>query len=103
MASLSLAAKFEENKLPDLLGFRSEEINIMDHRPSVIAAATILVGIYQLTVEDLELKMSTIPFSGSLENEHIFSCFNLMQNIKELKAKSVQNSAKSANLRPTGQ
>ncbi|KAB1199227.1 hypothetical protein CJ030_MR0G026025 [Morella rubra] len=76
------------------------EINIMDHRPSVIAAATILVGIYdQLTVEDLELKMSTIPFSGSLKNEHIFSCFNLMQNIKELKAKSVQNSAKKRKLK----
>ncbi|KAB1214899.1 hypothetical protein CJ030_MR5G024533 [Morella rubra] len=60
-----------EESLPraaELIMDPAGEINIMDHRLSVITAATILAGIYdQLTVEDLELKMSTIPFSGSLE------------------------------------
>jgi hypothetical protein len=45
------------------------EINLMDHRPSAIAAAAVLVSIDdQFTKKELELKMSVFSLWGYLEN-----------------------------------
>ncbi|XP_059458722.1 cyclin-D5-1-like [Corylus avellana] len=67
----------------------TREINLMDHRPSAIAAAAVLVAIDdQFTKKELELKMSVISLWGSLENEHVFSCYNIMQNIEMGKVKT---------------
>lgn len=44
------------------------EVNLMDHRPSVIAAAAILVALdQQLTVEAVQLKMKPVSHSRFLE------------------------------------
>ncbi|KAL4644631.1 cyclin-D5-1-like isoform X2 [Castanea sativa] len=62
----------------------TKEINLMDHRPSIIAAAAVLVAIdAQLTKEAVELRISPIALWGSQENEHIFSCYNMMQDIEK--------------------
>ncbi|KAB1214900.1 Cyclin-D2-1 [Morella rubra] len=56
--------------------------NIRDHRPSVIAAAAvILASNVKLTREAVDDKMSLIPSLWSLANIHeqVFSCLHLMQ------------------------
>ena len=48
--------------------FLCPEVNLVDHRPSVIAAAAILVALdQQLTIEAVELKMSSIHQYSFLE------------------------------------
>jgi cyclin D5 len=45
------------------------EIDLLDHRPSIIAAAAVLAASNrQLTRKELELKMDMISSWGSLEN-----------------------------------
>lgn len=49
--------------------FFDAEINLTDHRPSIIAAAAVLVAIdSQLTKEAVELRISPIALWGSQEN-----------------------------------
>jgi hypothetical protein len=53
------------------LSFFDAEINLMDHRPSIIAASAVLRALYdgQLTKEQFELKMNdVISLWGSIEN-----------------------------------
>ncbi|KAJ6419766.1 hypothetical protein OIU84_029810 [Salix udensis] len=118
VACLSLAAKMEERKAPPLSEFPVEdycfgnkviqrmellvlntavelivamikEIDLLDHRPSVIAAAAVLAASNrQFTREELELKMDTISSWGSLENENVFSCYIAMQEIEMGKVKT---------------
>ncbi|GAV58196.1 Cyclin_N domain-containing protein/Cyclin_C domain-containing protein [Cephalotus follicularis] len=60
------------------------EINLMEFRPSVIAAAATLVALDQrLTRKALECKMNSIRIShcGFLEFEDAFQCYSLMQKI----------------------
>ncbi|MED6205850.1 hypothetical protein PIB30_021486 [Stylosanthes scabra] len=58
-----------------------QEVNLMDHRPSVIAAAATLVTIDQhLTIEAVELKMSSIHQFTFLEPEDIFAYYNQIQS-----------------------
>ncbi|KAG8641138.1 hypothetical protein MANES_13G112400v8 [Manihot esculenta] len=46
-----------------------KESNLLDHRPSIVAAAAVLAASYsQLTKEELELKMKVISSWGSLAN-----------------------------------
>nr|DAD21332.1 TPA_asm: hypothetical protein HUJ06_022795 [Nelumbo nucifera] len=60
-----------------------KEMNLMDHRPSAIAAAAVLAAMDQrLTRKTIEFKMSSVSSCGSLENEHVFSCYNLMQDLE---------------------
>ncbi|KAK3224554.1 hypothetical protein Dsin_011579 [Dipteronia sinensis] len=67
----------------ELIMTTTKEINLMDHRPSIIAAAAVLAASdNQLTRISMELKMNMIPTRGSLEIEHIYCCYNLMQGIK---------------------
>ncbi|KAK4426416.1 Cyclin-D5-1 [Sesamum alatum] len=63
-----------------------EEINVVEHRPSVIAAAAVLAAYdYRLTKTTLENKIEAVLSWGSLEKEHVFSCYSLLQEILMLK------------------
>ncbi|KAM5576781.1 cyclin-D5-1 [Rosa sericea] len=81
----------------------TKEIDLIDTRPSVIAAAAILALVDgQLTRKLLELKISSISFWHSQDYEHIYSCYNLMQEIMERKDKTPPKfSLSSPNVLPT--
>ncbi|WOH10180.1 hypothetical protein DCAR_0729643 [Daucus carota subsp. sativus] len=75
-----------------------KEISLMDHRPSVIAAAAVLgASDERLTRAVMELKIDIIASWGSLEKEHIFSCHNLLVELEMEKSKT-PNSLVSTNL-----
>ncbi|KAJ7966532.1 Cyclin-D5-1 [Quillaja saponaria] len=60
-----------------------KEVNIMDYRPSVIAAAATLVALnQQLTRKAVELKMSSIPHSGLLQTEDVFLCYDFIRKVE---------------------
>ncbi|KAJ8769375.1 hypothetical protein K2173_002579 [Erythroxylum novogranatense] len=66
-----------------------KDINSLDHRPSVVAAAAVLAASNsQFTRKDVELKMSLISLWDSQENEHIFYCFLAMQCLQMEKLKT---------------
>ncbi|CAI9763360.1 unnamed protein product [Fraxinus pennsylvanica] len=78
--------------------FCNAEINVVQNRPSIIAAAAVLAAYdYQLTNKELEIKMNTISSWGSLEKEHIFSCYSLLQEIGMLES-NTPNSVVTPNL-----
>ena len=61
------------------LFFCNAEINLMDHRPSVIAAAAVLVALDQrLTRNELESKMNAISSCGSLQPVSFSMCLSRM-------------------------
>ncbi|KAG8654817.1 hypothetical protein MANES_05G181500v8 [Manihot esculenta] len=71
------------------------EINLMDHRPSSIAAAAILMAMdHSLTRQALECKINSVSYSGFLELEDVFQCYNLIQKLetKNLKQQKLVNS-----------
>ncbi|XP_022133384.1 cyclin-D5-1-like [Momordica charantia] len=77
---LSKAAKFIMSTV--------KEINLVDHRPSLIAAASLLASSdAHLTREQVELKLKAIASFGSLEYERIFFCYNLMLKTEKENAK----------------
>lgn len=48
--------------------FFNAEVNLMDHKPSVVAAAATFVALdQQLTIEDVRLKMNSISQHPLLE------------------------------------
>ncbi|XP_057957590.1 cyclin-D5-1-like [Malania oleifera] len=66
-----------------------KDINLMDNRALVIAAAAVLATFdTQLSRTAVELKISLIPSWESIEIEHIFSCYKLMRQIEMAKIKS---------------
>ncbi|KAJ9166327.1 hypothetical protein P3X46_021101 [Hevea brasiliensis] len=94
--------------LSRIVGFISaliREINLMDHRPSVIAAATTLMALDQsLTRQALECKMNSISYSG-FEIEDVFQCYTLvqkleMENLKTPKLVNSQDLSPAAQLNP---
>ncbi|KZV22963.1 hypothetical protein F511_38314 [Dorcoceras hygrometricum] len=71
----------------DLLLAVMEEIDVSEHRPSVIAAAAVLAAYdIQLTKKLFEIKINAIPSWGHLEKENTFSCYSLLQKIAMLKS-----------------
>ncbi|XP_021889615.1 cyclin-D5-2-like [Carica papaya] len=58
-----------------------QEINLMEHRPSAIAAAAAMLALEEerLSIEELESKMHPISYSGFLDIEQVFACYNIMQ------------------------
>ncbi|EXB43801.1 hypothetical protein L484_000506 [Morus notabilis] len=65
------------------------ETNIMEHRPSVIAAAATLVALEQkLSRTSLESKMNSISHCKSLQVEDVFSCYNIIRELKIYKESS---------------
>nr|QYW07129.1 cyclin D5-1 [Dimocarpus longan] len=74
------------------------EINLVDHRPSIIAAAATLVVLDQsLTKNELECKMNSISYGGFLEIEDVLACYIIMQKLDMEKF----NTPDSPNLSPT--
>ncbi|KDP32069.1 hypothetical protein JCGZ_12530 [Jatropha curcas] len=66
-----------------------KEINLLEHRPSVIAVAAVLAASdNQLTRQELDVKVKLISSTNFLENEHIFSCYIVMQEIEMGKLKT---------------
>ncbi|KAF5798827.1 putative cyclin domain-containing protein [Helianthus annuus] len=64
----------------------SKEVNSMDHRPSVVAIAAVLLACDdQLTRNALEFKIGVVSSLHSLEKECIYSCYNLLKNIETKK------------------
>ncbi|KAL5559165.1 hypothetical protein UlMin_035376 [Ulmus minor] len=60
------------------------EINMIDHRASTIAMAATLVTLEEkLTRTALELKLNSISHCKSLKIEEVFSCYNLMKELKK--------------------
>ncbi|KAI4315063.1 hypothetical protein L6164_027910 [Bauhinia variegata] len=67
----------------------SKDVNLINHRPSIIASAAILATFdCTLTRQTMNHRISVIPSWGSLESEHVFSCYNLMQEIARRKIKN---------------
>ncbi|KAH6803386.1 hypothetical protein C2S51_031633 [Perilla frutescens var. frutescens] len=66
------------------------EINVMDHRPSVIAAAAVLAAYdHHLTKKTLEIKINDVPSWGSVEKEHTLFCYSLLQEIGMSKSNNI--------------
>ncbi|KAK1440676.1 hypothetical protein QVD17_06505 [Tagetes erecta] len=64
----------------------SKEVNLMHHRPSVVAIAAVLLACDdQLTRNTLEFKIGVLSSLHSLEKECIYSCYNLFKNIEAKK------------------
>ncbi|KAF8377640.1 hypothetical protein HHK36_031023 [Tetracentron sinense] len=84
----------------ELILAATKEMNSNAHRPSVIAAAAVFVASDQrLTTKTVEFKMSMISSYGSLENKHVFSCYNLMKEL-EMKKFKIPKSTSSSGLSP---
>lgn len=63
-----------------------EEINVAEHRPSTVAAAALLAAYdYGLTRKIVEIMINDVP---SLEKDHTFSRYSLLQRIVLLKSKT---------------
>ncbi|XP_039023969.1 cyclin-D1-1-like [Hibiscus syriacus] len=77
------------------------EVNVMEHRPSVVAVAAILRALNQrLTRKALEYTMNSVSFCGFLEIEGVFTCYNLMQKL-EMREFDMQTSVNLPDLSPT--
>ncbi|XP_057784462.1 cyclin-D5-1-like [Salvia miltiorrhiza] len=74
--------QFRLNRAVDLILAIMAEINVMDHRPSVVAAAAVLAACDDhLTNKMLEIKIDAVPSWGALEKEHTLLCYSLLQEI----------------------
>ncbi|MCL7047389.1 hypothetical protein MKW94_000381 [Papaver nudicaule] len=61
----------------------TKEINLIGHPPSIVAAASVLAALDQrLTRKTIEHKMSSISSCGSFDNDHLFSCYNMMKKLQ---------------------
>ncbi|XP_010942833.1 cyclin-D5-3 [Elaeis guineensis] len=80
------ASKIQEHKSNNLMakatGFifaAIRVINLVDYRPSVVAAAAMLAAFDERLTQNLvEFQMRTISLCGSLETDHVLSCYRLM-------------------------
>ncbi|KAL9997137.1 putative cyclin domain-containing protein [Helianthus debilis subsp. tardiflorus] len=60
----------------------SKEVNLMDHRPSVVAIAAVLLACDdQLTRSTLECKIGVVSSLHSLDKECIYRCYNLLKEL----------------------
>ncbi|XP_076952620.1 cyclin-D5-1-like [Bidens hawaiensis] len=67
----------------------SKEVNLMDHRPSVVAIAAVLLACDdQLTRNTLEFKIGVVSSLHSLEKERIHHCYDLLKKIETKKNKT---------------
>ncbi|XP_072992625.1 cyclin-D5-3-like [Typha latifolia] len=73
-------------------------MNLVEHRPSTVAAAAILAAIDErLTQDTVESKLFVISLSGPLDTEHVFSCYTVMvQEAQKEKLKSSKELASSS-------
>ncbi|XP_017421022.1 cyclin-D5-1 isoform X2 [Vigna angularis] len=76
------------SKTMQLIFTTMKEVNLMDQKPSVIAAAATLVAMDQkMTMEEVELKMSSIPQHRLLEPKDVLEYYNLIQRLQEEETK----------------
>ncbi|KAK9946403.1 hypothetical protein M0R45_011870 [Rubus argutus] len=69
------------NRIEGFLMYLTQVTNLMQHRPSVLAAAaTIMAFEHQLTRAGLEVKINSIPALKFLEIEEVFSIYRLLQD-----------------------
>ncbi|GMJ08048.1 cyclin d5;1 [Hibiscus trionum] len=75
----------------------AKEINSVEHRSSVIAAAAVLAASCDeiLTRKAMELKTDFVSFWGAPETEHVFFCYNMMQEIEMRKSKTPKSAISS--------
>ncbi|KAI3958928.1 hypothetical protein MKX01_023604 [Papaver californicum] len=79
----SLAANDLLSKSIELVFAFTKEINLIGRPPSIVAAASVLAALDQrLTRKTIEYKMSLISSCGSLDNDHLFSCYNMMKKLQ---------------------
>ncbi|KAL1538509.1 cyclin-D5-1-like isoform X2 [Salvia divinorum] len=77
------SSEFRLNRAVELIMSIMAEIDVTDHRPSVVAAAAVLAASddHHLTNETLEIKIDAVPSWGAVEKEHTLFCYNLLQEI----------------------
>lgn len=64
----------------------AEVMNLMNYRPSAIAAAAVMVSSDErLTNQPMDINMGIISSGRCLENDHVFTCYNLMMEIEKRK------------------
>ncbi|XP_042029569.1 cyclin-D5-1-like [Salvia splendens] len=78
-------SEFRLNRAVELIFAIMLEINVTDHRPSVVAAAAVLAAgrDHNLTNKMLEMKIDDVPIPswGEVEKEQTLSCYSLLQEI----------------------
>ncbi|PKU79709.1 cyclin-D3-3-like [Dendrobium catenatum] len=75
-----------------------KDINLVEFRASVIAAAAVLAAIDQkLTIKALESRMKSVSSSGLVETELVYSCYKLM-TWESKKSSILSNSMDSSEL-----
>ncbi|PIA44180.1 hypothetical protein AQUCO_01700061v1 [Aquilegia coerulea] len=66
-----------------------KEMNLIDHRPSTIAAAAVLAASSKdFTRKMVELKMCSLSACGSIQYDNVFTCYNLMLELGMEKIKT---------------
>ncbi|XP_057973822.1 cyclin-D5-1-like [Malania oleifera] len=79
------------SKALELILAMMKDANLMDHRPSTVAAAAALMALEQgLTRSELEFKINSIASCRCIEIEDVFSCYSLMQKLETEKLKTTQ-------------
>ncbi|KAL8193704.1 hypothetical protein R6Q57_026396 [Mikania cordata] len=77
----------------------TKEVNLMDHRPSVVAIAAVLLACDdQLTRNTLESKIGVVSSLHPLEKECIYQCYNLLKEL-EIKKNTTPDSNSFNSLR----
>ncbi|PHU20699.1 hypothetical protein BC332_11850 [Capsicum chinense] len=57
---------------------------LMNHRPSVIAAAATLLAVNgNLTIEQVEIQINALPLNGLLQINNVWYCYNRLRQLNE--------------------
>ncbi|XP_058757462.1 cyclin-D5-3-like [Vicia villosa] len=90
------------SKATQHIGTLVKDFNLMNQRPSIIASASILAAFdSSLTQKEIDIKIKLISSWGNIESEHVFSCYNVIQEKKRDKVKKTPSSdllSKESNL-----
>ncbi|GAB2269632.1 hypothetical protein Dimus_004557 [Dionaea muscipula] len=61
----------------------AREINLMEHHPSAMACAAVLVAMDQrLPRKELESKINAIPLNRFIDIEDVFTCYSILQQLE---------------------
>ncbi|XP_010531301.1 PREDICTED: cyclin-D5-1 isoform X2 [Tarenaya hassleriana] len=70
----------------------TKEIRLKDHRPWVVSAAAVLASSFsKSTREDFGTKLSSLPWWISSENENVYSCYRIMQEMEESRQRTPES------------
>ncbi|KAE8707690.1 BTB/POZ and TAZ domain-containing protein 4-like isoform X1 [Hibiscus syriacus] len=77
------------SKALELILSITKEINLVDYRPSIVAAAAVLAASNSgLTRKAMVVKIDFIPLWGSSQSEEIYGCYRKMVEIEKRKCKT---------------